>query len=161
DPSDPRGLVAGLRHDNQLWRMHAQRLLVERGKTDVVPDLIELARDDSVDGIGLNAGAIHALWTLHGLGVLDGSQPAALGAAIAALRHPSAGVRRNAVQVLPRNERSASAILAAGLLQDPDAQVRLAALLGLADQPASDEVAAGLVVALWNGVARNDHWLAD
>ena len=33
----PTGLVAALRHDNQFWRLHAQRLLVERGKTDVVP----------------------------------------------------------------------------------------------------------------------------
>jgi putative membrane-bound dehydrogenase-like protein len=33
-------LVAALRRDNLLWRRHAQRLLVERGKTDVVPQLI-------------------------------------------------------------------------------------------------------------------------
>ena len=52
-----------------------QRLLVERGQTDVVPQLIELASDKSVDAIGLNVGAIHALWTLHGLGALDGSNP--------------------------------------------------------------------------------------
>ncbi len=37
DPDDPKGLVAALGNDNQFWRMHAQRLLVERGKTDVVP----------------------------------------------------------------------------------------------------------------------------
>ena len=32
------------------------------------PALIELVRDRSVDAIGLNPAAIHALWTLHGLG---------------------------------------------------------------------------------------------
>ncbi len=53
--------------------MHAQRLLVERGKTDVVPALIERLSDRSIDAIGLNVGAIHALWTLQGLGALDGS----------------------------------------------------------------------------------------
>ncbi len=38
-----------------------------------------------------------------------------------------------------------AAVLAAGLLRDPDAQVRLAALLSLADQPPTDE--AGRAVA--------------
>ena len=70
------------------------------------------------------------------------SNRAAAAAAMAALEHPSAGVRRNAVQVLPRDARSAGAVLAAGLLRDPDAQVRLAALLSLADQPPSDEAGA-------------------
>jgi len=161
DPSDERSLVAALGHDNQLWRMHAQRLLIERGKRDVVPELVKLARDTSVDAIGLNAGAVHALWTLHGLGAMSDAVPAATEAAVLALRHPSAGVRRNAVQVLPRDARSTSAILKAGLLSDPDAQVRLAALLSLADQPASDEVAAALVAALGDGAVGDDRWLAD
>src|SRR5262249_55434150 len=34
DPADPKSLLAGLKSDNQFWRMHAQRLLVERGKPD-------------------------------------------------------------------------------------------------------------------------------
>src|SRR5207253_2682906 len=54
DPGDPRSLLAGLKSDNQFWRMHAQRLLVERGRRDVVPDLIRLVQDPSVDPIGLN-----------------------------------------------------------------------------------------------------------
>ena len=62
-------MVAALKNDNLLWRLHAQRLLVERGKRDVVPDLVKLVGDSSLDEIGLNPGAIHALWTLHGLGV--------------------------------------------------------------------------------------------
>ena len=33
---DPKSLVAALKHTNRLWRRHAQRLLVERGQTDVV-----------------------------------------------------------------------------------------------------------------------------
>ena len=47
DPNDPAGLVAALKNDNMLWRMHAQRLLVERGKTDVVPALIALVKDQA------------------------------------------------------------------------------------------------------------------
>ncbi|HZK81267.1 MAG TPA: PVC-type heme-binding CxxCH protein, partial [Humisphaera sp.] len=74
-------LVAALKSDNLLWRMHAQRLLVEKGDKSVVPALVALANDPSVDAIGLNAPAIHALWTLKGLGAIDGSSPDALAAA--------------------------------------------------------------------------------
>ena len=47
------GLVAALSSDNMLWRLHAQRLLIERGQKDVVPQLIALVRNKSVDEIGL------------------------------------------------------------------------------------------------------------
>jgi putative heme-binding domain-containing protein len=47
------------------------------------------------------------------------------------------------------------------LLSDPDGQVRLAALLALADQPPSDAAAAALAASLRKGMARNDHWLFD
>ncbi len=161
DPADASGLVAALANDNQLWRMHAQRLLVERGKTDVVPALVQKATDRAVDAIGLNVGAIHALWTLQGLGALNGSEEVATSAVEKALGHPSAGVRRNAVQVLPRSERSVKAILAAGVLKDEDAQVRLAALLALADQPASPDAATAIAATLRSGSIGRDHWLGD
>jgi putative membrane-bound dehydrogenase-like protein len=153
----PEKLVETLRNDNMLWRLHAQRLLVERGKRDVVPALVELVRDKSVDEIGLNAGIIHALWTLHGLRALDGSHPAATAAAVAALKHQSAGVRRNAALVLPAKETSVRAIRDAGLLQDPEPQVRLAALLALADMPHSP-FAAG---AVGSAVTGNEAMLQD
>jgi putative membrane-bound dehydrogenase-like protein len=131
----PEKLVATLKHDNRFWRIHAQRLLVERGKQDVVPELIKLIRDQSFDEIGLNCGAIHALWTLHGLGALNTVTGDATATAFAALRHPSPGVRLNAVQALPRDPQSITAIVDAGLLNDADANVRLAAMLAMADQP--------------------------
>src|SRR5207253_2162075 len=102
----PQKLVETLKHDNLFWRRHAQRLLVERGKQDILPALFELARDASVDEIGLNVGVIHALWTMHGLGGLDGSNAEATAVAVMALKHASAGVRRNAVQVLPCDAKS-------------------------------------------------------
>ena len=48
--------------------MIALRLLVERGKTDVAGGLAKLVDDQTVDETGLNTGAIHAVWTLAGLG---------------------------------------------------------------------------------------------
>src|SRR5262245_8221331 len=157
----PDQLVAALKSDNLFWRRHAQRLLVERGNPDVLPALLSLARDTKVDEIGLNVGAIHALWTIHGLGALNGSNPEATTVAVAAFKHPSAGVRRNAVQVLPMNERAVADILAAGLIRDPDAQVRLMTLLALADRPATDPGGRAVAEALKLPENVNDKWIAD
>jgi len=163
DPADPRSLVAGLKSDNQLWRMHAQRLLIERGQRDVVPELVALTKDAGVDAIGLNPAAIHALWTLQGLGALEGQGPEALavGAAEASLTHPSAGVRRNALQVLPKTEASVQRIIASGVISDADPQVRLAAFLALAESPKSADAAKALAEALEKGGVERDRWLPD
>ncbi len=144
DPMKPAELVQALSSDNQFWRLTAQRLLVERGQRDVVPALIALAKDQSLDAIGLNGGVVHALWTLHGLGALDGSDPAALAVATAALRHPSHGVRRNAVQVLPPIAASGEAIASAEVLADPELNVRLAAFLAVSKLPPSERLGAQL-----------------
>jgi putative heme-binding domain-containing protein len=157
----PQQLVAALKNDNLLWRMHAQRLLVTRGQKDVVPALCDLVRDQGMDEIGLNPAAIHALWTLHGLGALAGSDAQASDAALAALKHPSAGVRRAAAMVLPRNEKSLDALLGSKLLDDPDAQVRLAALLALSEMPPSDNAAAGVVAMLQDPNNAEDRWIPD
>lgn len=156
--ASPEELVEALRSKNMFWRKQAQRLLVEKGDASVVNALCELVRDTTVDEIGLNTAAIHAVWTLHGLGVLDGGSERATATVTEALRHPSAGVRRNALQVLPSEPSSVEAILEANLLSDPNHQVRLAALLALSDLPATE--GAGAAVAQ---VARgeNDRWLGD
>jgi hypothetical protein len=157
----PEKLVATLKHDNLFWRRHAQRLLVERGNKDVLPALYGLVRDESVDEIGLNVGAIHALWTIHGLGALEGMNSEATAVAVAALKHPSAGVRRNAVQVLPADDRAVAAILSAGLIHDPDAQVRLMTLLALADRPPSDAAGKAIAEALGRPENASDKWIPD
>jgi len=157
----PEKLVATLKNDNMFWRLHAQRLLVERGKLDVAPALIKLVQDPSVDDIGLNTGAIHALWTLHGLGALAGPDGEATKAALGALKHPSPGVRRNAVQVIPMSPLSDAALLAAGLLDDPDPHTRLAAFLALADLPPSAKSGQALVEALAKAANTGDKLILD
>ncbi len=158
----PDELVAALKRPNLLWRRHAQRLLVERGQTDVVPALLKLVSDQSVDAIGLNVGAIHALWTLHGLGVIADERVDTMSALSMALAHPSAAVRRNALQVLPSSPWSMQEIERLSMVNDGDVQVRLAALLVLADQPSSP-VAGKLVAgrALDMANTMNDRWLRD
>ncbi len=157
---DPDGLVEALKNDNMLWRLTAQRLLVERGETDVVPALIALVEDNSVDALGLNGAAFHALWTLKGLGVLDNANGAAYQAAVRALRHPAAGVRKAAVQVLPRTESTREALLEAGLLSDSDLHTRLAAVLALSEMPASQEVGRRLYEMSGDREVYEDRWLS-
>ena len=152
---DPAGLLAALQSDNQLWRMHAQRLLVERGDKSVGPALAKLAADAPVDAIGLSPTAIHALWTMQGLGLLDGATPSADGAKAvdAALAHKSAGVRKAAVDVLPRTDAGLAALLSHKLLADADAQVRKSAFLAMAEMPANTPAAGEAVYAALAGSA--------
>jgi putative membrane-bound dehydrogenase-like protein len=156
----PEDLIAALRSDNFFWRRHAQRLLVERGQPDVVPQLVELAKDQQADAVGLNVGANHALWTLNGLAAFDGAENAATAQAIADLRHPSAGVRRNALQVIPRTAAALKAVLDANLLNDSNKPVQLAALLAIAEMPPSEAAGDAIRVAFATSVA-GDRWLPD
>ena len=152
-------LVETLSNKNMFWRKQAQRLLVERADRSIVPQLLKLVENKSVDEIGLNAAAIHALWALKGIGALDGSNVQATAVARSALKHPGAGVRRNAIQVQPAEPASADAILAAKLLHDSNHQVRLAALLALADLPTTQQ--AGAAIARAAIAAGSDRWLGD
>jgi putative membrane-bound dehydrogenase-like protein len=161
--ASPLELVTTLKHSNMFWRKHAQRLLVERGKPDVVSALVEVAKYTTIDELGLKPGVIHALWTMHGLGALDGKIPAARTstAAYFALGHTSPGARRNAVAVLPRTAEAMNALAARSVLTDQDPQVRLAALLALAEMPMQPEVGKALVEMLARPENYNDHWIPD
>ncbi len=118
----PEKLVETLSHPNMGWRMHAQRLLVERGKADVVETLAKLSTGESAPA------TTHALWTMSGLGAFRGGpKKSAREALTAGLTNPSAGVRKAAIEagsplvlLIPETEK---------LFTDPDPQVRLAALL--------------------------------
>ncbi len=157
---DPAGLVKALQHSNMFWRKHAQRLLVERGNTDVEAALVANLSNTEVDAIGLNVGVIHSLWTLQGLDLIKPGTKT-FEAVLRTLKHPSSGVRRNALLVLPKDKSSVAAILESGLLNDSDAQVRLAAVLAISDQDTN--VAAGTAIAALgrDPVTMADRWLAD
>ena len=159
DADRPSALVAALSHPNMFWRLTAQRLLVERGQTDVVPELHALIRDRGVDEAGLDPAAVHAIWTLHGLGALDGSDPASGAVVRDALTHPAAGVRKNALMALPPDARTLSAILDNRLTSDPDLNVRLHAFLALAAQPPADRTGRILFEVARDTSMLRDEWL--
>lgn len=178
DNATPAQLVAALRNDNMFWRLMAQRLLVERRLVGTIPSLIQLVNDHSVDELGLNPGALHALWTLHGLNAYA-SNADARGAARGALGHPASSVRRAALQVLPRNDALYDAMIAAGtlpdrsspwpvsytvtssLLQDANAHVRVEALLALSELAPSPRVARTALDMLAIPDNARDPWLPD
>jgi len=159
DPSSNSDLIAGLKSDNMFWRRTAQRLIVETQNTSVVDEVLKLVDNTSVDEIGLNAPAVHALWTLHGLGMLDGTNEKVNRVVYKALKHPAAGVRKNAAQVLPRTEAGAQALVDANLINDADLNTRKAALLAIADMPASSTLAKALLDASMDDENNTDAYL--
>jgi putative membrane-bound dehydrogenase-like protein len=149
----PEKLVETLRNTNMGWRMHAQRLLVERGKPDVVPGLGAVAGDAKAEPTSV----IHALWTMDGLGVaLATGAGEPLG-----LDHPSPAVRRTALMTMAREGGSAAVIVKAKVLADADAGVRLAALLTLSELPSSDAAGAALAQELAKLTPNSDRAFAD
>jgi putative membrane-bound dehydrogenase-like protein len=177
DSANEASLVAALKHPTMLWRRTAQRLLIERQSLSpsTMKSLQGLIDDASVDSNGLNVGAIHALWVLHGLkpaklvafspAIQDGTPKSSV---LNAFHHKSPGVRRNALMVAPANSQTFEALLKANLLSDSDPQVRLAAILKVSEIPEfSDELGKILsrpdrLAQLSSGsTANSDRWLLD
>jgi len=154
----PDELVAALKNTNMFWRMTAQRLLIERNNKDVVPQLIALVNDQSMDEIRINPAAIHALWTLHGLGTIDKD------AIASALKHPCAGVRKTAVQVMPANAETASTLIQMNMLNDTDPLVVLNTLLVLSEVPSTPAVQQAILTRMEKASGTdeiNDRWLPE
>ena len=160
---DPKGLVAALKSDNMFWRLHAQRLLVERGKTDVKDDL---SRDDRADKSRGRSGPVAGRRFMprgspHGLGVARGDRAeASVGEGGG---HASLG-RRAAERRCWRSRRTSRprSIVKHELLEDGDPQVRLAALPAPWPMPARH----GRGLAPWprahlRGRLDRDRWLTD
>jgi uncharacterized protein len=172
-------LVEALSHDNMFWRLTAQRLLVERGERDVLPELYELVEDQKVDELGLNPGALHALWTIHGLGMLDGSNNRAFQITAGALHHPASSVRRAALKTLPRNQQSLNKIMDGYFLPNTDVpgemgytmpaftmipsdpQIRLETLLAVSEMPRSERVGQAVAEMMVMDKNVNDRWIRD
>ena len=153
--NQPDLLLKALKSDNMFWRMQAQRLLVERGEKDVVPALTALIKDQKLDAAGINAPAIHALWTLKGLNALN------LSALNIALKHSSADIRKNALKTLDFDARSVNTILNNNLLNDKDPLVVLNALLVMSKSPLNAVAEKAFFTRLSTSKETDDRWLPD
>jgi putative membrane-bound dehydrogenase-like protein len=151
DASDTE-LVRALGTDNPFWRLKAQQMLVEGSREGAVPMLrkgiVENGNNDSV-------GAVHALWTLHGLGELDEATHRS------ALLAGDPGLRRNAVRALGSDEASQSLLFGSGTLSDPDHVTRLAAMIKLSQFPPSTEIATLVGGMSSDPELTKDEWLAE
>ncbi|GAB3226171.1 ThuA domain-containing protein [Algoriphagus aestuariicola] len=145
--ADGNELLKALKSENLFWRLTAQRLIVEKQDKSVLSGLYQIIGDQSVDAVGINGPAINALWTLQGLGELNGENAEAIQVVEKALSHPSAAVRKNALRVLPRTESSLKAILSSNIINDSDLHTRKEAFLALSDMPFSEDAAKALVEA--------------
>ncbi|SHI98655.1 PVC-type heme-binding CxxCH protein [Pseudozobellia thermophila] len=160
DIDDPDALVHALGHTNMFWRMTAQRLLVERGNDDVLNDLYKLVNNNAVDRLGQNAAALHALWTIDGLGAVQGDKNAAA-VVRGALFHPAAPVRKAAIQILPKSNGADGALKLAGVLNDRDPSVQLEALLYFSQRSPSKEIGEALYSLSQDKAVQEDKWLSQ
>lgn len=162
DKEDTAGLLDALQSDNMFWRTTAQRLLVESGDQSVADELYNIIQAEQVDEINVDAPAIHALWTLQGLGLLEHPNQESTDVLFAALNHPSGGVRRAAVQLVPANDvELINRLIDADVLSDSDLRVRLAAILKLADAQPSEEVAQAILEASQVSENQDDKWISE
>jgi putative membrane-bound dehydrogenase-like protein len=154
DGRDADGLIAALGHENLFWRQTAQRLLVERGKLDVLPRLAAQVRDTSNP-----AAARHALATMQGLGAFRSWNKESMDVLKGALLSAFPVVRRAALAALPRTAASAEAVLASGCLTHENPHVRLDALLALGEMPGSEATARAVAALLREPRNANDMWI--
>jgi len=143
-------LVNALSSDNQFWRITAQRLLVEGKKTDAIEPLKK-----TVTATNSNVGAIHALWTLHGLGALDDQTH------LAGLRARDAKLRRAATRALGSDGRAEKLYFGAGIVADPDLITRCAALVKLGDFATTKQIQTMVASLNKNPTHKADEWLHE
>jgi len=153
---DPKNLIRILNNDNMLWRLTAQRLLVERGNTDVLGDLYKLVNAAPDKN---SFAAIHALWTIDGLGALTKDDKAE-SIVMQALSHSSPGVRKAAIQILSKSGWREETIAKYNLLNDPDPNTRLAVLVSLTGLSPSDSLGEALYKLSLEQEIIKDEWLS-
>jgi putative membrane-bound dehydrogenase-like protein len=142
-------LVAALGNTNQFWRLTAQRLLVEGQRADAAPTLKRLVAAPAP------LAALHALWTLHGLGQLDDT------AHRGGLLHADAAVRRNATRALGADAASIARFFASGVMSDPDLLTRLAAFAKIGEFATTPEIKTVVTRLIRNPANQQDEWLRE
>lgn len=143
-------LVRALDDANMFWRLTAQRLLVE-GKQAAATDALK----QRITGSQAGVGAVHALWTLQGLGALDEATHRA------ALLSKEAMLRRNAVRALGTDDKGRALFFSAGVISDPDLITRKEALIKLSAFPTSKEIQTVVASLSKKPEHRSDDWLRE
>lgn len=167
--ASPETLVKTLSNDNMFWRLHAQRMLVERRDNQafmpLIKSLAESFRED--DSEREARGMTHMLWALAESELSEYYSQWLPKQIESALRHKSPGVRRAAIQVFSAMNKKldqnsgVGGYIASFATMDPDGQVKLAAYLALADHPETLTGSKVIANALVSGEVLSDRWLLD
>lgn len=146
----PTEVVAALESGNQFWSLTAQRLIVDNRMSDTAPALKKRVRS----GTG-GKGAIHALWSLAGLGALDKDSHQA------ALLSRDPALRRNAIRALPADETGRQLFFSSPVIQDPDLITRQAAFVKLLEFPTIPAIQTVVAQLPRTDINNTDPWLND
>jgi putative membrane-bound dehydrogenase-like protein len=146
----PADLVASLDSGNQFWGLTGQRLIVDHKLTGTAPALRKRVRS----GTG-GKGAIHALWSLAGIGALDKDTHQK------ALLDKDPALRRNAIRALPADEAGRQLFFSSPVIQDPDLITRQAAFVKLTEFPTIPEIQTVVAQLSRAAVNTNDTYLND
>ena len=130
-------LVETFRNTNMFWRLTAQKLILRKAatadaKAQMETLLLAALKSRAKDDVGNDPYALHALWTAEGLGLFSANAVKWDSTLKALLLHPAAAVRMNVLKAMPKTAASSQAIKDQGRVNDPDPQVRIQALLTLA-----------------------------
>lgn len=142
--ADGATLLAALGSDNQFWRLTAQRLLVAGSHEEAAPTLRNL-----VTG-GNRLEAIHALWTLEGMGRLDPETHQF------ALLSPDVDLKRNAIRAIEENEAGRQLLFDTATMASADPAVRLTAIIKLAHFPKDEAIGLAVEQLMLDPLNRRD-----
>jgi len=145
--ASPKQLLAALKDDNLFWRLTAQRLLVEQQPAGILDDLKQMLGSGGLP-------AVHAFWTIHGLGQLDRSFHQT------ALLDKDPRVRKAAATALGSSTEDRELLIDTAILTDTDPGVRRAAFTVLAHFSKSSVFQAIIRRLYKDPLNREDTWLA-
>lgn len=144
DPKNLNALITALDSPSQHIRLQAQRLIVESADPKLIELLIAKVQNDTAsDKSKKPLTAIHAIWTIQGLGATPGSKGHAI--LTAALKHKEPLIRRHALLALSANDPSVIAALPELITADNAPREQLF-ILTCAAQSSSNELIAAAVL---------------
>ncbi len=148
--ADTKVQTPSLDADTQTARLTAQRLMVE-GKLSFEAEKLK----ERVKNPNGQVGAIHALWVLHGTGHLDEATHRS------ALLAGDDRLRRNAIRALGKDEKAQELLFGTGVISDPHAGTRLAALVKMAEFTTTAEIRTLVEKLSGDSVIKGDEWLSE
>ncbi len=152
--TNPRDLGPSIHSSKLASSLAAQRAAIEdKGSAADEKGIEGLKMVASYNGGG--TAAIHALWTLHGLGRLDAKTHQS------GLISLDPRVRRNAIRALGADKAAQDLFFGSGVISDPDLNTRLAAFVKLSDFPTTPEIQTLVKKLASDPVVKNDEWLAE